>query len=139
VDYAHTDYALKNVLFALKELAQARIIVVFGCGGNRDKTKRPKMGEVASTLADFAIVTSDNPRNEEPEEIIKDIVRGIKRKNYQIIPERKAAIFAALEMARAKDIVLIAGKGHENYQVFKDRTIHFDDRETVRACLSSMK
>lgn len=139
VDYAHTDDALKNVLLTLRELAKKRIIVVFGCGGNRDKTKRPKMGKIVSELADFAIITSDNPRDEEPEEIIKDITRGIRRKNYKIIPDRKSAIFDALKMGRFGDIILIAGKGHENYQIFKDRTIHFDDREIVRQCLKSMK
>ena len=137
VDYAHSDDALKNVLLTLRELAKKRIIVVFGCGGNRDKAKRPKMGKVACELADFAIVTSDNPRNEEPDDIIKDISRGITRKNYKIIPDRKAAIFQSLKMARPQDIILIAGKGHENYQIFKDRTIHFDDREVVRKCLRS--
>jgi len=137
VDYAHTDDALKNVLLTLRGLTKKRIIVVFGCGGNRDKAKRPKMGKVACELADFVIVTSDNPRNEEPNDIIKDIIRGITTKNYKIIPDRKAAIFQSLKMARGQDIVLIAGKGHENCQIFKDRTIHFDDREVVRECLRS--
>lgn len=138
VDYAHTDDALKNVLSTLRELAKAKIIVVFGCGGNRDKGKRPKMGRVVSEWADFAIVTSDNPRDEEPEDIIKDIIPGIQGKNYKIIPERQTAIFESLHMAKSDDIVLIAGKGHEDCQIIKGENLHFDDREIVRQCLRSM-
>jgi UDP-N-acetylmuramoyl-L-alanyl-D-glutamate--2,6-diaminopimelate ligase len=137
VDYAHTDDALKNVLVTLRELSEGRIIVVFGCGGNRDRGKRPKMGRVVSELADLAIVTSDNPRDEEPQDIIADITRGMRRKNYKVILERQEAISASLKIARPQDIVLIAGKGHENYQIFKSRTIHFDDRQVTRECLKS--
>lgn len=135
VDYAHTQDALKNTITALRQLCQKKIIVVFGCGGERDKTKRPKMGEVAAQLSDYAIITSDNPRSEEPQAIIKDIEKGIASKNYCIIPERREAIRKSLALAREGDIVLIAGKGHEDYQILKDRRIHFDDREVVRECL----
>lgn len=137
IDYAHTDDALKNVLTSLKEFSVGKITIVFGCGGNRDKTKRAKMGKVASQLADFVIVTSDNPRDEKPEEIIKDITQGIMTENYKVIPDRKAAIFESLSMAGRGDIILIAGKGHELYQIFKDKAVHFDDREIVRQCLKS--
>jgi UDP-N-acetylmuramoyl-L-alanyl-D-glutamate--2,6-diaminopimelate ligase len=138
VDYAHTDDALTNVITALRELSKKRIIVVFGCGGDRDKTKRPKMGKVVSELADFAIVTSDNPRSEEPDDIIKDILKGIDKDNYKIVQEREAAIKEALSMARSGDIILIAGKGHETYQISKGKSMPFDDREVVRRCLTSM-
>ena len=138
VDYAHTDDALKNVLTTLKELTASRIIVVFGCGGNRDKAKRPKMGRVASELSDFAIITSDNPRNESPRDIIADILSGITTKNFKVIADRRAAILGSIKMARPGDVILIAGKGHETRQIFKNRSIHFDDRETVRQCLELM-
>ena len=138
VDYAHTDDALRSVITALRELTQKKIIVVFGCGGDRDKAKRPKMGKVVSELADFAIVTSDNPRGEEPARIIKDILKGIGKDNYKIVEERGAAIKEALSMARSGDIILIAGKGHETYQIAKGKRMPFDDREVVRQCLTSM-
>ncbi|MDD5594815.1 MAG: UDP-N-acetylmuramoyl-L-alanyl-D-glutamate--2,6-diaminopimelate ligase [Candidatus Omnitrophica bacterium] len=138
VDYAHTDDALKNVILSLKQISSQKLIVVFGCGGERDKGKRPKMGKVVTELADYAIITSDNPRSEDPDGIIKDIVRGIHKDNYCIIPGRKEAIKKALSIAAPGDIVLIAGKGHENYQIFKDQTIHFDDREVVTECLNVM-
>jgi UDP-N-acetylmuramoyl-L-alanyl-D-glutamate--2,6-diaminopimelate ligase len=138
VDYAHTEDALKNVLGALRQVSQGRIIVVFGCGGDRDRTKRPKMGNAATELADYAIITSDNPRSEVPEEIFRDIESGISRDNYRVVPDRLKAISESLSLARKGDIVLVAGKGHENYQVLKDKTLHFDDREAVRQCLRSM-
>ncbi|MCX5707355.1 MAG: UDP-N-acetylmuramoyl-L-alanyl-D-glutamate--2,6-diaminopimelate ligase [Candidatus Omnitrophica bacterium] len=138
VDYAHTEDALKNVLSCLRQLCQGRIITVFGCGGERDKLKRPKMGKVVSELSDIAIITNDNPRLENPLGIIKDIQKGIARDNYLIIAKRSEAIKKALLLAKEKDIILIAGKGHENYQVLKNRTIHFDDREAVKECLESM-
>lgn len=131
VDYAHTEDALRNVLANLKNVSRAKIIVVFGCGGDRDKTKRPKMGRVAGEFADFSIITSDNPRSEDPKAIIEQIRRGFKGKNFEIIPDRKGAIEKALSLAKKGDVVLIAGKGHEDYQIFKDQTIHFDDREIV--------
>jgi UDP-N-acetylmuramoyl-L-alanyl-D-glutamate--2,6-diaminopimelate ligase len=137
VDYAHTEDALSNILAALRPLAHRKIIVVFGCGGDRDKTKRPKMGHVATERADLAIITNDNPRSEHPRMIIADIERGIKRNNL-VIPERRKAIQKSLSIARSGDVVLVAGKGHENYQIQKNKTIHFDDREVVRECLKSM-
>jgi UDP-N-acetylmuramoyl-L-alanyl-D-glutamate--2,6-diaminopimelate ligase len=138
VDYAHTEDALKNVLNALKAIKHNRIIVVFGCGGERDKTKRPKMGNVVSEMADYAIITNDNPRSEDPAQIIEDIKAGINKNNFCVIPERLEAIRRSLSLASAGDIVLVAGKGHEDYQVLKDKTLHFDDREAVRQCLQSM-
>ena len=138
VDYAHTEDALKNILKTLRPLTKKRIIVVFGCGGERDKTKRPKMGRLASELSDYAIITSDNPRSEDPMEIIRDIKRGIKKNNYSVMPQRLDAIRESLSLAKPGDIVLVAGKGHENYQILKDRSIPFDDREAVKECLKSM-
>jgi UDP-N-acetylmuramoyl-L-alanyl-D-glutamate--2,6-diaminopimelate ligase len=135
VDYAHTEDALANVIKTLRQVSKKRIIVVFGCGGDRDKSKRPKMGRVVSELADFAVITSDNPRSEKPLSIIEDIKRGINKNNYCVIFERIDAIRESLSMAGPQDVVLIAGKGHENYQVLKDRIIHFDDCEAVKECL----
>jgi len=133
VDYAHTDDAMSNVLSTLKEINKGRLIVVFGAGGDRDKTKRPKMGRVAETLADIAIVTSDNPRSENPNNIIEDIIEGIEDKSRIIIEaDRQKAIEQALDMAKKDDIVAVVGKGHEDYQILKDRTIHFDDREVIK-------
>ena len=138
VDYAHTEDALTNAIGALRQIYSKKIIVVFGCGGERDKTKRPKMGRAASELADYVIITSDNPRSEDPQKIIEDIRKGIRKNNYCIIANRKDAIRKSLSMALAGDIVLIAGKGHETYQILKDKTIHFDDREAVKECLKSV-
>ncbi|MFA5858301.1 MAG: UDP-N-acetylmuramoyl-L-alanyl-D-glutamate--2,6-diaminopimelate ligase [Elusimicrobiota bacterium] len=134
VDYAHTPDALENVLGILRKVAKKRIITVFGCGGDRDRTKRPVMGEIAVRLSDYAVVTSDNPRTEDPVKIVVDIEVGIKRSNrtnYIVNIDRENAIAEALSMAKEGDIVLIAGKGHENYQIFKDKRIHFDDREVA--------
>ena len=139
VDYAHTDDALKNVIKTCRELNPARLIVVFGCGGNRDKTKRPRMGAVVDQYADFAIVTSDNPRKEDPLAIIGDIKPGMRRGNYEVIPDRKEAIFRAIAMAQAKDIILIAGKGHETYQEFSDHTAPFDDVAVARGALDDRR
>ncbi|MFH0790523.1 MAG: UDP-N-acetylmuramoyl-L-alanyl-D-glutamate--2,6-diaminopimelate ligase [Candidatus Omnitrophota bacterium] len=135
VDYAHTEDALKNAINAVREISKERIIVVFGCGGERDRTKRPKMGRIVSELADYAVITNDNPRSEDPHSIINDIERGITKKNYSVIPDRREAIEKSLELARSGDVVLVAGKGHENYQVLKSQIIRFDDREVVRECL----
>jgi len=134
VDYAHTDDALKNVLTSLREITTGRLIVVFGCGGDRDRGKRKKMGRVASRLADFAVVTSDNPRSEDPMEIISEIVQGFAgdKDNFRIEPDRCRAIAAAISMAGQDDTVLIAGKGHETYQEFNDHKIDFDDRKVAR-------
>lgn len=136
VDYAHTDDALERVLRALRDLTQGRLIVVFGCGGDRDATKRPAMGRAAAHLADHAILTSDNPRGEDPLAIIEQIREGFNgSRNYEIEPDRRAAIRRAIEWAREGDVVLIAGKGHENFQQVGARTIPFDDRDVVREML----
>jgi len=134
VDYAHTDDALENLLKAFREITRGRLILVFGAGGSRDKTKRPRMAQVACRYADWVVVTSDNPRQEDPQAIIADIVAGFAGgfTNFSIEPDRWAAIEKALDMAAKGDVVLIAGKGHEDYQIFRDRTIHFDDFEVVR-------
>jgi UDP-N-acetylmuramoyl-L-alanyl-D-glutamate--2,6-diaminopimelate ligase len=142
VDYAHTDEALRSLLQSIRDLKPHRILLVFGAGGDRDKGKRPRMGEVAASLADLSIITSDNPRSEDPTAIIADIEKGFAgkgAKNYRIVPDRKEAITQALAAARKGDYVLIAGKGHENYQVFKDKTIHFDDAEVVRLALKTLE
>ncbi|WP_022669562.1 UDP-N-acetylmuramoyl-L-alanyl-D-glutamate--2,6-diaminopimelate ligase [Hippea alviniae] len=133
IDYAHTDDAMRNVLEALNRIKKGRIITVFGAGGDRDKGKRPKMGAVAERLSDIVVITSDNPRSEEPEAIINDILSGVKDKEKVVVePDRFEAIKKALEIAQKGDIVAILGKGHEDYQILKDRTIHFDDAEVVR-------
>lgn len=131
VDYAHTEDALSNVIRALRQVANNRIIVVFGCGGERDKTKRPKMGRVVSELADYFIITSDNPRSEPPFDIINGIKLGIKGGNYCVIEDRAEAINKSLSIAKKGDIVLIAGKGHERYQILKNKILDFDDREVI--------
>lgn len=127
VDYAHSDDALINVLRTLRELNPARLIVMFGCGGNRDSAKRPKMAAAVDANADFAIVTSDNPRKEDPMSIIEDIKPGFRRLTPEIIPDRREAIFRAIAMAEPRDIILLAGKGHETFQEFADHTLPFDD------------
>ncbi len=133
VDYAHSDDAMKNVLQTLKTVTKGKLIVVFGAGGDRDKTKRPKMGKVASTIADIVIITNDNPRTEDPDSIINDILVGIDQSKKIIIEkDRKLAIIKALELACEKDCVAILGKGHEDYQIIGDKKYHFDDREIVR-------
>lgn len=134
IDYAHTDKALESLLLSVKELEFNRLILVFGAGGSRDKTKRARMGKVASEHADIVIVTSDNPRNEDPGSIIDQIIGGFSRgfKNYYIEIDREKGIGKGIEMAGKKDIVIIAGKGHEDYQIFKEKTIHFDDYEMVK-------
>ena len=129
VDYAHTEDALFNVLSALKEVVPGKVFCLFGCGGNRDQLKRPKMGAVAEKLCDGVILTSDNPRSEAPEQIIKEILSGIEHKDrIQIQTDRKKAIGLAIGQLSDQDALLIAGKGHENYQIFSGHTIHFDDR-----------
>jgi len=137
IDYAHTPDALENVLKTVREFAKRRVICVFGCGGNRDRAKRPIMGEVAGRFSDLAVVTSDNPRNENPMDIIDTIVEGVKRSgaNYVVIESRKEAIDHALSLAEKDDVVLIAGKGHENYQEINGTKYHFDDKEIVEELL----
>ena len=138
VDYAHTDDALRNLILTARELSpSARIITVFGAGGERDRTKRPLMGEAAGSLSDLVVLTSDNPRSEDPLRIINDVVVGLQKVNakYRVEPDREQALATALEEARPGDVVLLAGKGHETYQVLRDGTIEFDDRERARAIL----
>ena len=131
VDYAHTGDALENILKSINEFKANRVITVFGCGGDRDKTKRPIMGGIAEKYSDIVIVTSDNPRTEDPEEIIKDIVVGLTKENHTVEIHREKAIEKAISLAEKNDIILIAGKGHENYQVIGREKIHFDDKEEV--------
>jgi UDP-N-acetylmuramoyl-L-alanyl-D-glutamate--2,6-diaminopimelate ligase len=140
VDYAHTPDSLRNVLETAREFAAGRVIAVFGAGGDRDRTKRPLMGEVAARLADLVILTSDNPRSEDPLAILDDIAAGVRRvpgAAWRVVADRRDAIFAAVGEAREGDVVLIAGKGHETYQIFRDRTVHFDDREVASEALRS--
>jgi UDP-N-acetylmuramyl-tripeptide synthetase len=138
VDYAHTPDALDHLLDAANTLKDGRIITVFGCGGDRDKGKRPKMGRIVEEKSDLAIITSDNPRTEDPLLIIEDIKKGLRKNNHLIIPDRREAIYKAVELAAPGDMVLIAGKGHEDYQILKDRTIHFDDREVALEALKRL-
>ncbi|HSQ35707.1 MAG TPA: UDP-N-acetylmuramoyl-L-alanyl-D-glutamate--2,6-diaminopimelate ligase [Candidatus Binatia bacterium] len=133
VDYAHTDDALENLLKAFREIAPGKLILVFGAGGCRDKTKRPRMGRVAAEFADWVMVTSDNPRQEDPRRIMDDIIAGFEAgfARFSTEVDRKTAIEKAVDMAVPGDVVLIAGKGHEDYQIFKEQTVHFDDFEVV--------
>ncbi len=138
VDYAHTDDALENLIRTARELnPKGRIITLFGCGGGKDRTKRPVMGEVTGRLSDLTILSSDNPRTEDPLKIITDIIVGLQKTSgkYLIEPDREKAIGVAMDEARAGDIVLLAGKGHENYQILADRTLEFDDRNVARQAL----
>lgn len=134
VDYAHTPDGLENILKTAKEFVKGRIITVFGCGGDRDRTKRPIMGEIAGIYSDYCVITSDNPRTEDPARILDDVEPGTKKSGceYIKIVDRREAINYAVKMAKEGDVVVVAGKGHENYQIFADKTIHFDDVEEVR-------
>ncbi len=142
VDYAHTPDGVKNVLETARQIAKNRIITVFGCGGDRDKTKRPIMGRIAAELSDIVIATSDNPRTEDPAEILRDVEVGVNEKIgdkvHEKIIDRRQAIFRAVEIAQAGDVILILGKGHENYQILKDETIHFDDREVAQDAIKNL-
>ena len=137
-DYAHSSDSLEKALATVKEFAEGRIVVLFGCAGNRDRTKRPKMGEAVARYADFCILTSDNPRDEDPEQIINDALPGIKKHKtpYKIITDRYEAIRWALDNAQPNDILMLEGKGHEDYQVLDYGTIHFDEREIVLSMLA---
>jgi UDP-N-acetylmuramoyl-L-alanyl-D-glutamate--2,6-diaminopimelate ligase len=152
VDYAHTPDALEKVLGAVRPLTQARVLTVFGCGGDRDRGKRPLMGEIAARLSDIVILTSDNPRSEDPQRILQDVEAGVRkagipqldtqasrleaRRGYGVEADRREAIGIALHWAQAGDLVLIAGKGHEDYQTLGAQKIHFDDREIAREMLA---
>ena len=143
VDYAHTPDGLQNILETAKAIKENRIIIVFGCGGDRDATKRPIMGRIAAEYGDKIYVTSDNPRTEDPVQIVKDVEVGVKEAlrdgtSYEVIVDRREAINHAIHDAKAGDIVIIAGKGHENYQILKNETIHFDDREEARKALKEI-
>lgn len=142
VDYAHTPDGLEKILYTAQEITKGKVIIVFGCGGDRDRMKRPIMGGIAAKLADVIVITSDNPRTEDPVEIIKEVAAGVEpvvkdeeNKKYKIISDRRSAIRYAISVAGKDDMVIIAGKGHEDYQILKDRTIHFDDREEARKAL----
>jgi UDP-N-acetylmuramoyl-L-alanyl-D-glutamate--2,6-diaminopimelate ligase len=148
VDYAHTSDALERVLLALRGLSKGKIITVFGCGGDRDKTKRPRMGEISGRYSNLTIITSDNPRSEDPLKIIAEIEEGIRgldipqwtencERGYLVIPDRREAIATGIRWAKSCDVLLIAGKGHENYQIIKGKKIHFDDREEVMKALKA--
>ena len=156
MDYAHTEDALKKVLQNLSSFQRNRIITVFGCGGDRDRGKRPLMGRAAVTLSDLTILTSDNPRSEKPPDIIKEIEEGIRKegirkytaeevqnklpeKGYAVIPDRRTAIEKAIGIAEKGDIVLIAGKGHEDYQLVGTQRLFFDDRLVARETLSKIR
>ncbi|HOO12282.1 MAG TPA: UDP-N-acetylmuramoyl-L-alanyl-D-glutamate--2,6-diaminopimelate ligase, partial [Bacillota bacterium] len=140
IDYAHTPDGLENILSTIRGYAKGRIITLFGCGGNRDREKRPMMGEIAGRLSDFVIITSDNPRKEEPHQIIDEILPGVEKTgcSYICIVDRREAIEYALEMAGKDDIVVLAGKGHETYQEFADYKIEFDERKIVAEILERM-
>lgn len=144
VDYAHTPDGLDNVLRAVRAFAEKRVITVFGCGGDRDRTKRPIMGGIAADYSDYVVVTSDNPRSENPAGILSDIEEGLREKQfpasrYQIVEDRAAAIARAVERAEPGDVIVIAGKGHETYQITNHGTIHFDDREVTREAIRGLK
>ena len=138
VDYAHTPDGLENILNSAREFTFGRLISVFGCGGDRDKTKRPIMGSIGSNLSDIAIITSDNPRTEDPMAIIEDIKSGLKKDNYIVIENRREAIKYAMKIAKDKDVIVIAGKGHEDYQILKDKRIHFDEREIISEIIKEL-
>lgn len=140
IDYAHSPDGLENIITSLKEIAKGRVVTVFGCGGDRDKTKRPKMGRIAAELSDFCVVTSDNPRSENPSEIIKDILVGMEGIDtpYEVVELRHDAIEYAIKNAKKDDVILLAGKGHETYQILPTGTIHFDEREVVAEVLSQL-
>jgi UDP-N-acetylmuramoyl-L-alanyl-D-glutamate--2,6-diaminopimelate ligase len=141
IDYAHSPDSLENILSTVKDYAAGRVICVFGCGGDRDRAKRPMMGAISVRLADYTVITSDNPRTEDPDSIIAQIEEGIKSKNdkYKCIRDRREAIRHAMQTAEAGDVLVLAGKGHETYQIFNDKTIHFDEREVVREIIEEMK
>lgn len=138
IDYAHTPDALRKTMATVADFKTGRVLLVFGCGGDRDKAKRPIMGSIASELADFTVITSDNPRTEDPKAIINEILPGIKGKDFKVVEDRREAIAEIIRMARHDDIVVVAGKGHEDYQIIGDIKYHFSDREVIEECLSNV-
>jgi UDP-N-acetylmuramoyl-L-alanyl-D-glutamate--2,6-diaminopimelate ligase len=139
VDYAHTPDALARLLADMRDLTAGRVICVFGCGGDRDRGKRPEMGRLAAGLSDLVFITSDNPRTEDPDKIIEEIVAGLPEgSNYEMEPDRERAIGRAIDASREGDLIVVAGKGHEDYQILGTRKIHFDDREIVRKLLGDI-
>ncbi len=138
VDYAHTPDALEHLIKTARELGQGRVITLFGCGGDRDRGKRPLMGKIASDLSDYVFVTSDNPRTEKPIEIIEEILQGVKGNSFKVIEDRREAIFEAVRYLEPGDALLIAGKGHEDYQIIGTTKVHFDDREVVKEALLAL-
>lgn len=140
VDYAHTPDGLDNIIKAVREFTKGKVITIFGCGGDRDRKKRPIMGEISANLSDYTIITSDNPRSEVPEAIIDEIETGIKpiTNNYEKITGRRDAIYRGVSIAKANDSIIIAGKGHEDYEIFADKTIHFDDTEVAKEALEDL-
>jgi UDP-N-acetylmuramoyl-L-alanyl-D-glutamate--2,6-diaminopimelate ligase len=138
IDYAHTPLAIENALRSLKRYTQGRLIVVFGCGGDRDKDKRSKMATAATGIADFTIITTDNPRSELPASIIGDIIKGVTTEQYEVVEDRRTAIKQAIMKKEADDILLIAGKGHEDYQIIGNRILKFDDAEVIRECTEGL-
>lgn len=139
IDFAHTPDGLINILKTAREFTSGRLICVFGCGGDRDKTKRPIMGKIGTEMSDIAVITSDNPRSEEPGSIIDDILKGVTGHNYTVVQNRKEAIKKAMSIACKDDVIVIAGKGHEDYQILKDRTIHFDEREVIDEIVKELR
>ena len=136
IDFAHTPQSLKELIQTVKTLTQGRVIVLFGCGGDRDGSKRQLMGRIATMYAAIHVLTSDNPRRESPHDIIADILKGVTGSSYISIVDREEAIRYAVEIAKPSDCVILAGKGHEDYQILSDRTIHFDEREIVKKILN---
>ena len=141
IDYAHSPESLENILQAVKTYTKGRVIVVFGCGGDRDKTKRPIMGEIAGRIADYSIVTSDNPRTEDPEAITKDIEEGISKTKgkYEVVVDRKEAIEKAIKLTNKRDLLILAGKGHETTQEINGKKYPFDERIIVKDIINNMK
>jgi UDP-N-acetylmuramoyl-L-alanyl-D-glutamate--2,6-diaminopimelate ligase len=140
IDYAHTEDALRQLLHTVRGYTKNRMLLVFGCGGERDRGKRPVMGRVAAELADEIILTSDNPRNEDPDQIIRDVMAGIPdARKIRIIPDREEAIGKAIEVASTGDALVLAGKGHENYQIIGTEKLHFDEREILAKLLTGVQ
>jgi UDP-N-acetylmuramoyl-L-alanyl-D-glutamate--2,6-diaminopimelate ligase len=139
IDYAHTPDAVINVLNSTLEYKEGKVITIVGCGGNRDRTKRPIMGGSATKMSDYVIFTDDNPRDEEEQDIMNDILAGVTKDNYEVIYNRKEAIFKGMSLLKDKDILMVLGKGHEDYQIVKGVKHHLDDKECVLEYINSNK